>query len=315
MACDLMVIGHISVDHVENQHGGRVQAGGAALYAAMAAKTLLKNVALVSAVGKSYEFMDTLKLLNTAHVRTFNTPSTRFKIRYNRLGEAEYLESTLGAGSKITASAIPTQLLAPETIVHISPMPPSKVSKIMEKIRKTSPKTKISINTWIGYIKKTRRSRTTLRNLAQEADFFIVNDTEAKALTQSDSISTALRLLKAKMLIVTLAELGAIVEAEDIGIQMIPALNVPFKNVVDTTGAGDTWSGAFLAAYKLTQDLMKSVTIASTISSIKCSGWGPQKIINLHFRKPDDIIEYILALKEGALQKTIPDYIRQHRKP
>lgn len=308
MACDLIAIGHISVDHVENQHGGRVQAGGAALYAAIAAKTLLKNVALVSAIGKHYEFMDTLKLMNTAHVRTFNMPSTRFKIRYNKLGEAEYLESTLGAGLKITASAIPTHLLSPETIVHLSPMPPRKVSKIMEKVRKTSPKTRISINTWIGYIKKNRRNRATLRNVAQEADFFIVNDTEAKALTQSDSISTALRLLKAKMLVVTLSELGAIVKAEDVGVQMIPALNVPLKGVIDTTGAGDTWSGAFLAAYKLTRDLMKSVTIASTISAIKCSGWGLRKITNLHFRRPHDVIEYIIALKEGALQKTIPDY-------
>ena len=92
---------------------------------------------------------------------------------------------------------------------------------------------------------------------------------------------------------------------------MIPALNVPLKNVIDTTGAGDTWCGAFLAAYKLTQDLMKSVTIASTISSIKCSSWGLQKIINLHFRKPDDVIEYVIALKEGALQKTILDYTKQ----
>jgi hypothetical protein len=56
---------------------------------------------------------------------------------------------------------------------------------------------------------------------------------------------------------------------------------------------------------------MKSVTIASTISSIKCSGWGLQKIINLHFKKPDDVIEYVIALKEGALQKSILDYTKQ----
>ena len=311
MACDLMFIGHVSIDQIENQHGIRVQAGGAALYAAMAAKTLLKNVTLVSAIGKHYEFTDTLKLLNTDHVRTFNMPSTRFNIKYNKQGEAQYLEAALGAGSKITASAIPAQLLGPETIVHLSPMQPSKVSKIVKKIKETSPETRISINTWIGYIKKSRRNRATLKNLAQKADFFIINDTEAKALTQTDSISTALRLLKAKMLIVTLGELGAIIKAEPIGIQMIPALNVPLKNVIDTTGAGDTWCGAFLAAYKLTQDLMKSVTIASTISSIKCSGWGLQKIVTLHFRKPDDVIEYVLALKEGALQKTIPDYTKQ----
>lgn len=311
MICDLMFIGHVSTDQIENQHGVRVQAGGAALYATVAAKTLLKSVTLVSAIGKHYKFTGILKLLNLDHVKSYNTLSTRFNIKYNKQGEAQYLGATLGAGSRITVSSIPIRLLNPETIVHISPIPPNKVCKIVRKIKEASPKTKISINTWIEYIDKSRENRTILKNIAQKVDFFIVNDAEAKALAQTDSISIALRLLKAKMLIVTLGELGAIIKAGNIGIQMIPALNFPLKNVVDTTGAGDTWCGAFLAAYKLTNDLMKSVTIASTISSIKCSDWGIQKLINLHFRKPDDVIEYIIALKEGVLQKSIQDYTKQ----
>ena len=80
LTCDLMFIGHVSIDQIENQQGIRVQAGGAALYAAMAAKTLLKSVTLVSAIGKHYKFTDTLKLLDANHVRTFNMPSTSFNI-------------------------------------------------------------------------------------------------------------------------------------------------------------------------------------------------------------------------------------------
>ncbi len=310
MTCDLMFIGHVSIDRIENPQDARVQPGGAALYAATAAKTLLNDVSLVSAVGKDYEFTEALSVFDSKHVRSLNMPSTRFDIKYNRRGEPQYLKTTYGAGSKITASSIPTKLLAANSIVHLSPMPPTKVSKMVEKIRAISPKTRISINTWINYIKKSRKNRTILKKLALNADFFILNDTEAKALTQTDSISTALRLLKAKMLIITLGELGAIANGEKIGIQMIPALNVPLKNIVDTTGAGDTWCGAFLAAYKLTEDLMKAVTTASIISSIKCSSWGLQKLANLRFRKPDDVIEYVIGLKEGALQKRILDYTR-----
>lgn len=303
-----MFIGHVSMDQVENQHGVKIQAGGAALYAAIAAKTLLKDVALVSAIGKDYKFVDTLRLLGSDYVKTFNMPSTRFNIRYNELWEAEYLEATFGVGSRIAASTIPTQLLAPETIVHISPMQPTKVDQIVSKIRKTSPNTRISINTWIDYIKKSRKDKEILKNLAQEADFFILNDNEAKALADTASIPAALMLLKAKMLVITLGEFGAIVKGRNTGIQMIPALATPKKNVVDTTGAGDVWCGAFLAAYKLTSDLMKSVTIASILSSIKCSGWNFRKLMNLRFRKPDDVIEYVIGLKEGALQKRIQDY-------
>lgn len=305
-----MFIGHVSVDHVQNLRGARVQAGGAALYAAMAAKTLIKNITLVSAIGKDYEFTDALRLLNHGHVKRFNMPSTRFNIRYNKLEEAEYLKAMHGAGSRITAAAIPTRLLTPETIVHISPMRPSKVKKIAQKIRKSSPKAGISHNTWIDYIKKSRRNRGTLKDLAQQIDFFMVNDTEAKVLTQTDSISAALRILQAKRLVITLGQLGAIIKEENGEIQMVPALSVPVKNVVDTTGAGDTWCGAFLATYRLTSDLMKSVTIASVISSIKCSGWGLEKLAKLSFRRPDDVIEYVIGLKEGVLQKRVSDYAR-----
>ncbi len=305
-----MFIGHISIDHVQNLRGTRVQAGGAALYAAIAAKTLTRNIVLVSAIGKDYEFADSLRLLNHAHVKRFNMPSTRFNIRYNKFEEAEYLKAAHGAGSRIRASAIPTRLLTAETIVHISPMRPSKVSKIVQKIRKGSPKTKISHNTWIDYIRKSRRNRGTLKDLAQQIDFFMVNDTEAKALTQTDSIAAALRNLEAKRLIITLGQLGAIIKGANDGIQMVPALNVPAKKVVDTTGAGDTWCGAFVAAYQLTRDLMKSVTIASVISSIKCSGWGLEKLAKLSFRRPDDVIEYVIGLKEGVLQRRMSDYAR-----
>ena len=311
MTCDLMFVGHVSIDKIENPRGIRVQPGGAALYAAMAAKTLLKDIALVSTVGKDYKFTDVLGIVDSKHVRTSNMPSARFSIKYNKRGETQYLKASSGAGSKITASSVPTKLLIADSIVHLSPMTPTRIAAIFEKIRRDSPETRISINTWINYIGKSRRNRETLKNLALKADFFILNDTEAKALAQTDSILTALRLLKAKMLIITLGELGAIINGEDIGVQMIPALNVPLKNVVDTTGAGDTWCGAFLAAYKLTEDLMKSVTIASIISSIKCSGWGLKKLMNLQFRKPDDVIEYVIGLKEGALQKRILDYTKQ----
>jgi len=313
LTCKLMVIGHISIDRIDTQHGTRTQAGGAALYAAMAARTLLKDIALVSAIGKDYKFMDTLRLLDTDCVRIFRMPSTRFNIRYNRLGEAEYTGTEYGAGLKVTAHIVPSSLLTPETIVHISPMQPAKVNKIVEKIHESSPKTKISINTWAGYIEKSRTGRKILKDLALEADFFILNDYEAKVLTKAASLSTALKLLKAKMVIVTLGEFGAIISGRDQGIQMVPALNIPAREIVDATGAGDTWSGAFLAAYILTEDLMKSVTTASVISSIKCSGWNFQKLINLKFKGPDDVIEYVIGLKEGSLQKIIPDYTMNGR--
>jgi ribokinase len=296
------------VDRVENVNGVRIQPGGAALYAAMAARTLLNDVRLVSVIGRDYKFMNVLKYFQSEHVKIFNMPSTTFKIRYNRRWEAHYVQKDYGAGSRIMTSTIPVKEIRDNDMVHLSPMRAIKIEKIVNKIKEESPDTSISINTWINYIKEGQKTRKILRKLALKTDFFILNDSEAKALTQTDSLSTALRLLKGKMLIVTLGELGAIISGENMKLQMVPALNIPISKVVDTTGAGDTWCGAFLAAFILTKDLMKSVTTASIISSIKCSDWGFNSLINLRFREPEEVIEYIIGLKEGSLQKRITDY-------
>jgi sugar/nucleoside kinase (ribokinase family) len=306
----LVFVGHISVDKIENINGARVQPGGAALYAAMAARTLSPNVALISATGKDYAFFDVLDLLPYKDVKILDIPSTRFHIRYDRRWEARYLKAEHGAGSRITSRRISDRWLRHKSLFHISPMRPSKVARILDKIKKKSPETMVSVNTWIDYVKEGRRSRRILKDVALKTDFFILSDTEAKALAQTDSISSAVRLLRAKRLIVTLGNFGAIISGEDVDMQMVPALNLSPDKVVDTTGAGDVWCGAFLATYNLTEDFGKSVSAASTISRIKCSDWGFQSLINLRFKEPNDVIEFVMGLKDGGIQKRILDYLK-----
>lgn len=307
MVGSLFFVGHVSIDKVRNINGVHVQPGGAALYAAVAARTLLDKVRLVSIIGKDYNFIDFLRPFSLRYVKIFNMPSTRFEILYDERWEAHYLKVEYGAGSRISASTIPIEALSPYNMIHISPIPPKRLERIISKIEDKSPKTPISINTWIGYMRG-KRDREILREIASKVEFFILNDSEAKALAEANSLSTAIRILEAKMLIVTLGELGAIIRSEDGDVRMVPALNFPLKKVIDTTGAGDVWCGAFLAAYKLSGDLMKAVTAASIISSIKCSGWGFSKLENLRFNGVDEVIDYVIGLREGGLQKKISDY-------
>ena len=259
-------------------------------------------------IGEDYPYREFLRFFPTRYIKASKMPSTRFRIRYNEKWEAKYLEASYGAGARISYSTIPSRALQPNSVVHLSPMPPSKVERMVEKIKESSPETEISINVWIGYM-KTRRNRRILRDLASRVDYFILNDSEAKTLVDADSLSIAIRLLKAKTLIVTLGEFGAIIASEDSGVQMVPALRFPVEKIVDTTGAGDAWCGAFLASLQLTQDFVKSVTAASIISSIKCMGWGFSKLLNLKFKDVDHIIEYVIGLREGSLQKRLLDFL------
>ncbi|RLI26255.1 hypothetical protein DRO58_05690 [Candidatus Bathyarchaeota archaeon] len=309
MAKRIAFVGHVSMDKIENVNGVREQPGGAALYAAVAAKTLVRDVCLVTVIGRDFKYREVLKLFDLSYVKFYNMPSTRFHIRYNSRWEAEYVKFYYGAGSRLTYSIINERLLRESDLIHFSPIRAGKLAKMVDFIKSSTSKVKVSVNTWIGYITEGKRSRETLRKVASQVDFFILNDAEAKLLAQTDSISSALRILKANTLIVTLGELGAIVSSLDGFRQLVPAFVVPSSRVVDTTGAGDTWCGAFLAAYMLTEDLTKAVTFASVVSGIKCSGWGMENLVNLRFKDPDDAIEYVIGLREGCVQKKISDYI------
>ena len=267
-------------------------------------------MALISATGKDNPFLNILDSLPYKDIKIYDKPSTKFHIKYDSRWEANYLKAEHGAGSRITSRQITDKWLRQKNIFHISPMTPSKVATIVDKIKRKSPETKVSVNTWIDYIREGRKNRRILKDIALKADFFIVNDTEAKTLAQTNSLASAVRLLRAKRLIITLGDLGAIISEENGELQMVPALNLSPDKVVDTTGAGDVWCGAFLATYNLTEDFAKSVSAASTISRIKCSDWGFESLIKLHFKEPNEVIEFVIGLKDGGIQKHLFDYIK-----
>lgn len=303
----LTFVGHISVDKIENANGCRTQPGGGALYGAYAAKTLNLKTAIVSAIGKDFPFPKCFVGLDSTCIKAFKLPTTKFHISYNQSWDAKYKGFELGAGARIAPSHVSPRLLQARSAFHISPMKPAKAAKFVTMIRERSSESKLSMSTWIGYVNQPR-GRRLLRKLAAQVDFFMLNEFEAKALAQTSSLSSALESIRAPTLIVTMGKLGAVVGGTERDPQMVPALNVPVDKVVDTTGAGDTWNGAFLGAYLKTGDLMRSVTAASIVSSIKCSRWGFDALRKLSFHKPSDVVEYVLALREGSMQKKISDF-------
>jgi sugar/nucleoside kinase (ribokinase family) len=304
---DITFIGHISIDKVDTVNGSRTQPGGAALYSALAAKTLNVNPHLISALGRDFPFKQCLSSLDSSNIKILNMPSTRFHIQYNRRWEAKYLQAQIGAGTRINLSNVPSSMLQSQQLIHLLPMKPTKVAKIMERITAQAPNIKLSLATWIGYIKEPRHKKLLIK-LASKADYFILNEYEAKELTRTENLTSALDLIKTPILIITIGSLGAIIRVHNNEPQMIPALHVPSIKTIDTTGAGDTWQGAFLASLIMTDDLIRSVTIASILASIKCSQWGFKAIQKLNFTRPFDVVSHVLALKDGWMQKRLIDF-------
>jgi len=113
-----------------------------------------------------------------------------------------------------------------------------------------------------------------------EADILICNQIELAALTQEPvtdihSAKLAASALVARgtsIVVVTMGRRGAIALHKEEFLH-IPAFNT---SVIDTTGAGDAFCGAFATAWSQTADLRNALRFATAAGSLACSRFGAQ---------------------------------------
>ena len=112
-------------------------------------------------------------------------------------------------------------------------------------------------------------------------DTFIVNEVEAMGLCKSDTedintiISLIQKLLPTKEIVLTVGEKGAYFIKGETCIHE-DALKV---KAVDTTAAGDTFTGFFLASYLKDKDASAALKLATKASAITVQGKGAAKSI------------------------------------
>ena len=108
-------------------------------------------------------------------------------------------------------------------------------------------------------------------------DYLVPNETEAAALAQTgedSDIETMARLLLpriAKAVIITAGERGAFAFGHDMAALHQPA---PAVDVVDTTGAGDAFIGAFAAQWLQRRDLGDALRWGVAAGSLACGRRG-----------------------------------------
>ncbi len=118
-----------------------------------------------------------------------------------------------------------------------------------------------------------------LLRLLKRVDAFVLNDSEARQLTEEDNLLNALRKVHRmgpKYVIVKKGEHGAILSGPQ-GLFVAPAF--PLKKVVDPTGAGDSFVGGllgYIASKKGSPEahLRKGIIYGSAVASFCCEGFG-----------------------------------------
>src|SRR5580692_2071977 len=119
-----------------------------------------------------------------------------------------------------------------------------------------------------------------LLKLLKRLDGFVLNDSEARQLTNDDNVISALKKihqLGPKYVIIKKGEHGAILSTRGGGLFLSPAY--PLRRVVDPTGAGDSFVGGMMgylstARGPVDANLRRAMIYGSVVASFCCEGFG-----------------------------------------
>jgi sugar/nucleoside kinase (ribokinase family) len=283
----VLVIGTVAYDGLETPFGVRERIlGGSATYIGLSASYLTKPVHLVSVVGEDFEQAH-IDMLNRHNVRTeglevMGGQKTFFwKGKYHLdMNSRDTLDTQLNVlehfNPKVPDSAKNCDVLMLGNLV------PAIQMSVVEQLP-TRPKLVVmdTMNLWI------ENTPDDLRKMLTKVDVLTVNDEEARQLSGEHNLVKAARAIRAmgpKILILKKGEHGALLFGENDEIFFAPAL--PLADVVDPTGAGDTFAGGFVGYLDSVGDysfdsMKRGLMYAATMASFCVEAFGPERMMDL----------------------------------
>ncbi len=265
----VLVVGSVALDSVETPFGERENVlGGSATYFAASA-SLLTKVAVVGVVGDDFplaqlDFLEKrgvqLDGLERVPGRTF-----RWKGRYGfDLNQAQTLETHLNVFEKFEPKLTPAARAADR--LFLGNIDPELQLRVLDQVQRPKLVCADTMNYWIG------SKRQKLLELLPRVDVLLVNDSEVRELAGEASVikaaAAAIRM-GAKAVVVKRGEYGALLATGDDHFYS-PAF--PLQQVIDPTGAGDSFAGGFLGLLDRldradARALRQAVVMGSTIAS------------------------------------------------
>ena len=277
---DMLVIGSAALDTIETPFGRRDEIiGGSATYASAAA-SYFTRAHIMACVGDDFpehglEFYRNLNV-DTSGLERVAGRTFRWSGRYDKeLANRTTLLTELG----VFASFAPklTQAHREIPFLFLGNIDPDLQIQVLDQL--TSPKFVAldTMNYWI------ERKLEALRHVLGRVHAVLLNESEARQISCEGKIvraARAIRKLGPKVVVIKCGEFGAALFSED-SLFHVPAY--PTADVMDTTGAGDTFAGAFvgyLAQMGEVTDayLRQAAVMGSVLASFCVERFGPEGI-------------------------------------
>ncbi|MBK8249070.1 MAG: sugar kinase [Gemmatimonadetes bacterium] len=284
----VLVVGSVALDSVETPFGkaDEVLGGSGTFFAASASH--FTPVQLVGVVGSDYpvQKLEALRArgVDLGGLEQADGESFRWRGRYRHdLNSAETLETRLGVFSHFRPKIPAAFRQAPFVfLANIDPRLQLEVLKQVERPRLVACDT---MNFWI------ESRRADLVELLKHVDVLLLNDGEARQLTEQSNLVKAARWILErgpKHVVIKKGEHGAFMFT---GSTVFFAPAYPLEDVFDPTGAGDSFAGGFIGYLARTgkldeAHLRRAVVYGSTMGSFAVERFSIGRLLEID---PTDI--------------------------
>ena len=276
----VLVVGSVAYDSVETVHGKRDEMlGGSAIFFSTAA-SFFAPVKVVAVVGEDFKDEDLHFLKN----RDVNFSGLQKEAGKTFRWGGVYSEDFSNRETLFTHLNVFEQFnpVIPEDLrqapyVFLANIQPELQLNVLSQMQKPKFIALDTMNFWID------RTLDQLLEVLAKVDGLIINDEEARMITKENNLILAMQKiikLGPKVLIVKKGEHGAVL-LNQAGFFYLPAF--PVENLIDPTGAGDTFAGGFMG-YLANKDNLKDQTLrnaivfGSALASYNVEGFGVEKL-------------------------------------
>ncbi|MCL4695292.1 MAG: sugar kinase [Candidatus Hydrogenedentes bacterium] len=279
---DVTVVGSIALDTVETPSGLNEEGlGGAATFFSLAAANYAP-VHLVGVVGEDFpeehvRLLQSKKIvldgLERAQGKTF-----RWTGKYHEdVNNRDTLETQLNVFEQFHPKLPAAACEAP--FLFLGNIHPSLQIEVLEQAK---PKFVglDTMNLWINI------AQNELREVLKRVDVIIINDSEVRDLTGETNLVKGAKAVKAlgpRIVVIKKGEHGCLLYSDE---DIFSAPAYPIEEVVDPTGAGDTFAGGFLGHLAGTgktdaATLRQAVIHGSVVASFTCEKFGPDRLAEI----------------------------------
>lgn len=291
----ILAVGTVAFDSIETPFGRADRVlGGSATYIALAARYLAAPVRLVAVVGRDFP---------ERHVEAFAARGidTRGLVRdpdgdtFFWAGRYHYdlnTRDTLATHLNVLATFDPVlpEAYRDSRIVCLGNLDPDVQRRVLDQV--TGPAGRgpelVVLDTMNYWIEQTPDA---LRRTLERVDVLVVNDAEARELAREPNLIRAARLIRAmgpRTVVIKKGEHGALLFH---GEAVFSAPAYPLEDILDPTGAGDTFLGGFAGHLARTDphdpaELRRAVVLGSALASFAVERFGPERILDL---RPEQI--------------------------